>query len=274
MDYGLSRIAVASAWSLDDFLILLRRYRQLYSFAYAIEQKPFDPRFAERSERTDVWEPRRRGPFHQYPWRGGFSTINFFGSLENQVPKEQRMRVKGIRISSPGWIDLVGDMVPLVGVAMCVASVAVNAVKLRRAMKDVRSTLKDLNVNKLGLQAEENLKLKKTEAAEVTGATEEIGSAMSLTSKQMQNLNTRTSERKLTKAKILVGAGKRALEIADLQDVRKIDLKEPVKMSAAEVAEIEREKKQDAEVRAEIMKKDAERLKRAGGKPEAEDDDE
>ncbi|RMR56122.1 hypothetical protein ALP83_02506 [Pseudomonas syringae pv. actinidiae] len=42
--------------------------------------------------------------FHKHPWRGGFSSVNFFKELYNNIPNEDRAGIRKIEYASPGEI--------------------------------------------------------------------------------------------------------------------------------------------------------------------------
>lgn len=42
--------------------------------------------------------------FHKHPWRGGFSSVNFFRELYNNIPNEDRAGIRKIEYASPGEI--------------------------------------------------------------------------------------------------------------------------------------------------------------------------
>jgi hypothetical protein len=43
--------------------------------------------------------------FQKYPWRGGFSSVNFFDELYLLIPQTQRASIQKIAYASPGTID-------------------------------------------------------------------------------------------------------------------------------------------------------------------------
>lgn len=43
--------------------------------------------------------------FHKYPWRGGFSSVNFFKTLYKGIPGQDRAQIKSIEYASPGSIE-------------------------------------------------------------------------------------------------------------------------------------------------------------------------
>ncbi|UCR87217.1 hypothetical protein [Pseudomonas chlororaphis] len=45
--------------------------------------------------------------FHKYPWRGGFSSVNFFRSLYKGIPGQDRAQIKSIEYASPGFVEFV-----------------------------------------------------------------------------------------------------------------------------------------------------------------------
>lgn len=87
------RIGVDGSWSLEDFYQFPRVFGQVYTFQSVFVLEVHDP---ERLRRT----------FGSFPWRGGYSAVNFYSSLASQIPLRFRPRVKSIRYASPGWIEL------------------------------------------------------------------------------------------------------------------------------------------------------------------------
>lgn len=94
------RISIDGSWSLKDFYELPHVFAQTYSFncAFLIEEEALDPE-------------RLLQAFASYPWRGGYSAVNFYNVLANQIPRKLRPKVKSIQYASPGWIEL-GLFVP------------------------------------------------------------------------------------------------------------------------------------------------------------------
>src|ERR1017187_1353263 len=92
---GLYRISIDGKWSLNDFYEFPHVYAQVYAFncAFILERDEED---AERLAHT----------FSSFPWRGGFSAVNFYNQLGAQVPKRLRPTVQSIRYASPGWMEL------------------------------------------------------------------------------------------------------------------------------------------------------------------------
>jgi hypothetical protein len=88
-------ITIGGSWSLKDFYELPHTFAQVYAFhcAFLLMDEVDDP---ER-----LWYV-----FGSFPWRGGYSAVNFYNSLNSQVPRDFRPKVKSIQYASPGWIEL------------------------------------------------------------------------------------------------------------------------------------------------------------------------
>ncbi len=82
-------------WDLEDLHLFPHAFGQTYSFIYCFDTH-LEPR---KAERIDV-------ALQDYPWRGGYSYVNIYAVLQNQVPPADRPKIKAIHYASPGWMDL------------------------------------------------------------------------------------------------------------------------------------------------------------------------
>ena len=95
------KIPIEGKWSLDDLSYFPNVFSQAYAFIYSIsnhfwgELRPgqFDGEKVERA-------------FKAFPWRGGYSAVNFYSSLESSIPKNRRPEVARLQFASPGVIGL------------------------------------------------------------------------------------------------------------------------------------------------------------------------
>ena len=70
-------------------------YSQTYSFIYC-----FDSELNARDvERIDY-------ALQGYPWRGGYSYVNIYTVLANQLPREHKPEVAKIQYASPGFMEI------------------------------------------------------------------------------------------------------------------------------------------------------------------------
>ena len=83
------------SWYLDELVGIPRLYSQLYSFMYTLKNISKDS-VSNNAHRI----------FSTYPWKGGFSTVNFFNDLSSVIPSFHEPRVNSIEYASPGQIEL------------------------------------------------------------------------------------------------------------------------------------------------------------------------
>ena len=85
-----------SDWQLADLYIFPHAFSQTYAFVYCLDSK-LDPRDRDRINTA----------LTNYPWKGGYSYVNIYTVLQNQVPPEEHPKIYSIQKSSPGWLDLI-----------------------------------------------------------------------------------------------------------------------------------------------------------------------
>lgn len=90
----LYRLEMDGEWTLDDLHSFPYAYTQAYSFLYSL--MAVDRKEDERLEIT----------YGVYPWRGGYSAVNFYNYLYRLIPRKERPQIVSIHYSSPGWIEL------------------------------------------------------------------------------------------------------------------------------------------------------------------------
>ncbi|MBZ9862170.1 hypothetical protein [Mesorhizobium sp. CA12] len=93
---GSYSISIDGRWSLEDLYKFPRAYEQVY---FAME--------AVLPSEIPGEEQRIFRAFRAYPWRGGYSAVNFYNQLKYATPPHRRPTVASIRYSSPGWIELI-----------------------------------------------------------------------------------------------------------------------------------------------------------------------
>jgi len=73
----------------------------LYSFYYEIED------YNDEDDRLVI-------TYSAHPWKGGYSSVNFYNNLQYIVKPKHRPKIYSIQYASPGWIELT----VLVGIAL------------------------------------------------------------------------------------------------------------------------------------------------------------
>src|SRR5205807_4246480 len=87
------RVILGGKWDLYDLHEFPYALSQCYAFIYCLDSK------AEISTRKRI-----DSAFRSYPWHGGYSYVNIYTVLQNQVPLLDRPKVKSISYASPGWL--------------------------------------------------------------------------------------------------------------------------------------------------------------------------
>ncbi|MGH8531507.1 MAG: hypothetical protein ACREV1_01975 [Gammaproteobacteria bacterium] len=127
---GTQRLALDGDWTLFEFSQFARAYSQAYSVLYSL-----DPTLSPDPEDEEF--ERIRHLYNAFPWRGGYSAVNFYESLRCRVPKQDRPAIKSIRYESPGWIELS----LIVGVALSIKSIIKS---FAGSVKQVNSTYHEI----------------------------------------------------------------------------------------------------------------------------------
>ncbi len=89
------RVLLNEDWELRDLYEFPHALSQCYSFIYCLDSE-LEPRDRIRINRA----------LQGYPWRGGYSYVNIYTVLSNQIQGPDRPKIKSIQKASPGWLDL------------------------------------------------------------------------------------------------------------------------------------------------------------------------
>ena len=96
---GDATVGIDGSWSLEDFSRFTRTYDQLYSALYSL-----DPSAQESLDESGL--ARLETIYTAYPWRGGYSVVNFYSSLRYIIPSDLRPRIRRVLYQSPGVVEL------------------------------------------------------------------------------------------------------------------------------------------------------------------------
>lgn len=88
-------INIDGRWDLEDLYVFPRSYEQVYFLVFSL--------LAHEDENI---QERIKYAYSGFPWRGGYSAVNFYNNLKYTTPKLHRPQVLSIQYASPGWIEL------------------------------------------------------------------------------------------------------------------------------------------------------------------------
>lgn len=89
------KVNIDKDWDLEDLYKFPRAYEQVYFMLYSIY--PHEDEYTQEAIRH---------AYASYPWRGGYSAVNFYNRLKYTIPKKRRPNIVSIQYASPGWIEL------------------------------------------------------------------------------------------------------------------------------------------------------------------------
>lgn len=208
-DIGIYRINMDKEWELNDLYSFPHAFAQTYAFAYCFDSD-LSPRDADRINYA----------LENYPWRGGYSYVNIYTVLQNQVPPKLRPRIKQIQYASPGWMDLALNLDPAIKVAAAVASIAGSMVATTKAYASIQKTLQDIKLQREKSKVA-HLQLSKAQAKELRGLCEELSKLVGF--KKFEELVSRTGDIEIA-AKLLAAQFRRLKAIAEFSSKGKIGL--------------------------------------------------
>jgi hypothetical protein len=203
------RILLANEWRLTDLYEFPHAYSQNYAFLYCLD--------------SDLSAPDRRRidrALENYPWRGGYSYVNIYVVLENQVPSRDRPRVKSISKSSPGWLELFLNYDVAIHVAKAVGALAVSAATAAYSYKNIQKYLGDINIDRRRRHLQ-GLQITQAEARVLTSMCTEM--ARFLGFKSLRELHERTGSPEIT-LKLLLAHYRRISKLLEYHEQGKARL--------------------------------------------------
>lgn len=128
------RVLLNEDWELEDLYEFPHALSQCYAFVYCLDA-PLEPRNRERINIA----------LRQYPWRGGYSYVNIYSVLRNQIPISDRPKISSIQKASPGWLDLFLNANVAYQVAAAVTALSGAAVSAAAAYKKAYNIMLSVN---------------------------------------------------------------------------------------------------------------------------------
>src|SRR5262245_13161131 len=140
---GTTRLQLDGDWGLYDFADFGRGYSQAYSLLYVLM-------FVD-----DEGDGRLEHAFTAYPWRGGYSAVNFYQSVQYRVPRRERPRVQAIRYESPGWMDLTRATAAATAVRQGVKALVNSLDEANRVYNQIYKDMQDRKLTRINIKRQE-----------------------------------------------------------------------------------------------------------------------
>lgn len=204
------KLLLDGQWTLEELSKATRDYIHLYGFAYSLLS---DLPQARKADIDYI--------YGKFPWRGGYSTVNFFNQLFHKIPPKFRPEVKRIQYASPGFIELAE--------ILCAANIVANIVNtVCSSINAVHDTYRKIQKGSIDHQlaqinlAEAKLKLTQKQTAFCEHSAKQLFQSLGLTEEHEQLIDQRTQGNPAVKLKILLSVFRRAEPLAKKQSEGKL----------------------------------------------------
>jgi len=207
-----TQLELDGRWGLEELSDITKDYIQLYGFAYSLV-----PDLSQaRKEEIDYI-------YGKFPWRGGFSTVNFFNQLFHKIPQNLRPEVKKIQYASPGFIELTELLAAATIVAGIVGAICTSIKTVHNLYRDIQKASVEHELSKINL-ANEELKATEKQLAFCEQSSKSLIKAFELTEEQEKLINQRAHGNPVMKLKILLSVYRRAYPLAEKQSEKKLKI--------------------------------------------------
>ncbi|MCW5576200.1 MAG: hypothetical protein KIT13_08905 [Burkholderiales bacterium] len=207
-----TRLQIDGRWGLEELSDTTKDYIQLYGFAYSL--MPDLPQ-ARRDEVDYI--------YGKFPWRGGYSTVNFFNQLFHKIPPKLRPEVQCIRYASPGFIELTELLAVAATVAGIVKVVCMSINSAHDTYRNIQKAAVDLELSKINL-AKEELELTQRQIAFCEESSKKLVKVLGLTKEQERLLDQKVHSNPVMKLKILLSVYRRVEPLAKKQNEGKLNI--------------------------------------------------
>lgn len=207
-----TKLHLDGRWNLEELSEATRNYTQIYGFAYSLLT---DLPLARREEIDYI--------YGKFPWRGGYSTVNFFNQLFHKIPPKLRPEVERIQYASPGFIELSELLLVAVTVAGIVKAVCSTINIAHDTYRKIQKGSVDHKLAKINL-AKEELELTQRQIAFCESSAKKLVQIFGLTEAQEQLINQRVQGNPVMKLKILLSVFRRVEPLAKKQSEGKLEV--------------------------------------------------
>ena len=209
-----TKLRLDGRWNLEELSEATKDYTQLYGFAYSLLA---DLPTARREEIDYI--------YGKFPWRGGYSTVNFFNQLFHKIPPQLRPEVARIQYASPGFIELSELLLVAVTVAGIVKAVCSSIVSAHETYRKIQKGAAEHKLSEINLTKEE-LDLAQRQITFCENSSKSLVKIFGLTEAQEQLLDQKIQGqgREIMKLKILLSVFRRVHPLAKKQAEGKIKI--------------------------------------------------
>ena len=209
-----TKVRLDGRWNLEELSEATKDYTQLYGFAYSLLP---DLPTARREEIDYI--------YGKFPWRGGYSTVNFFSQLFHKIPPKLRPEIERIQYASPGFIELSELLLVAGTVARIVKAVCSSIDSAHETYRKIQKGAIEHELSKINL-TKEQLDLKQRQITFCENSSKSLINMFGLTESQEQLLEQKVQGQgsEIMKLKILLSVFRRVEPLAKKQSEGKIKI--------------------------------------------------
>jgi len=211
--YGEYPIFMDKRWSLEDLYLFPRAYEQVY-FAYEALLPAPDEEVDERILRA----------FNAFPWRGGYSAVNFYNQLKYATPKKKRPVIREIQYASPGHIELILNIPLAIQIAGVVTTVTGALAACNKLYHTIYTDAQKRKLLSIDLKSKE-IELANQQMDFILDSNEKMARILQLKSAEVIE---KRAEHPLIALKILLSIYRRVRSLAEYQEKGKAKLSQRV----------------------------------------------
>lgn len=207
-----TQLEIDGRWSLEELADTTKDYIQLYGFAYSLI--PNLP--SARQEEVDYI-------YGKFPWRGGYSTVNFFNQLFHKIPPKLRPEVQRIQYASPGFIEL-AELLAVAGTVAAIIGTVCKSIKtVHDLYRSIQKSSIDHELSKINLR-KENLELTQRQINFCEESAKKLVEALGLAEAQEKLIDQKVRGNPVMKLKILLSVFRRVEPLAKKQAEGKLKI--------------------------------------------------
>lgn len=210
METSKVEIDIDGRWSLEDLSVMSKTYIQCYSLVYSLSDVELPRAEYER------FREYLKGEYSRYPWRGGYSTVNFYKNIFNRLPYEHQPQIHSIRYSSPGSVILTEVATVAAVISGIVLSVAKSLDVAHDTYNKIKKGVSERKLSKIEVDKKQ-LELLEKEIKFIQSSLDELIYIMNVPPEMIEELEKRSGGNKLMQLKILLSFYRRVEPLALLQ---------------------------------------------------------
>lgn len=203
------RIIIDGDWSFEDLYVFPRAYEQVYFLVQAL----LPDRESDSSGRIEH-------AFSAFPWRGGYSAVNFYNQLKYATPPDERPQIVSMHKGSPGWFDLALVIAAAISVERIVRSVASSIDHAHGVYDRVVKGMIDRKLLRLDAKRKE-LQFRQEELTYIASSVSQIARLLGL--RNVREINQLTGHPYIT-LKILLSLYRRVKKLVDYINKGKVSI--------------------------------------------------